>query len=270
MWTARRDGYAAWLGAMGLLLLVAAVPAEAQDGNWNGFYAGVNAGGTWGDADTNTSCLDNQFGGAFCTAIAAEGALPFNMSNDLNGFIGGVQAGYNVQRGLMVFGVEADIAWTSIDSNTSNSNGATASFLPSVTTASQELNWLGTVRGRLGYAVHGNMLLYATGGLAYGNVDNSYSHVFTNGDYARASQSKTKAGWTVGGGGEYGFGRWSLKGEYLYYDLGDETLSAQAIDANGFRNNLYLDSEYETKGHIVRVGLNFKLGHHSRAAVPLK
>jgi outer membrane immunogenic protein len=126
----------------------------------------------------------------------------------------------------------------------------------------------------LGYAAHNNLLIYATGGLAYGEVEYRYALNFPSiADYARASDSKTKAGWTVGGGGEYSFGRWSLKGEYLYYDLGEESLRAQAVEGPGGSGgpvDIFLTPEFETKGHIVRVGLNFKLGHRSRQAVPLK
>ena len=108
------------------------------------------------------------------------------------------------------------------------------------------------------------------GGLAFGDVDYRYALGFSpSGDYARASDSKTKADWTVGGGGEYSFGHWSLKGEYLYYDLGEETLRAQFIEA-GVPISVYQYPEIETKGHIVRVGLNFKLGSRSRYPVPLK
>ncbi len=173
----------------------------------------------------------------------------------------------------MVFGIEADIAWTSIDSSSSDRNGATASFVPSVVSVSQDLEYLATLRGRLGYAVHNHMLVYATGGLAFGEVSHSYALNFPSlGDYARASESKTQTGWTVGGGGEYSFGRWSLKAEYLYYDLGEETLSAQAVEVTPATGpiDLFFNPEFETKGHIVRMGLNFKFGHRSRQPVPLK
>lgn len=205
---------AALRGAFVLGLLMAAVPAEAQEGNWSGFYAGVNAGGAWGNSDANIGCDDSTFVfGPFCGDAAAQRAIPFNMSSDQDGFIGGVQAGYNFQRGRMVFGIEADIAWTSIDGSQSVTTAPTLSFpTGNDSRVSQELNYLGTVRGRLGYAMHNNFLLFATGGLAYGDVDNRYAFEFrTVGGSATASQSETKAGWTVGGGGEYSFGHWSLK-----------------------------------------------------------
>jgi len=259
--------------AVSLVAILAALPAEAQEGNWAGFYAGVNAGGAWGNSDTNIGCDDSTFAfGPFCRLATAQRAIPFNMSTDQDGFIGGVQAGYNFQRGHMVFGIEADIAWTSIDGSQSVTTAPTLNFpTGNDSRVSQKLNYLGTVRGRLGYAMHNNFLLFATGGLAYGDVDNRYAFEFqTVGGSATASQSKTKTGWTVGGGGEYSFGHWSLKGEYLYYDLGEERLSGQFIDAVNGPQNVYLNPKFETKGQLVRVGLNFKFGHRADAPVPLK
>jgi len=283
MLTSGRVGYArlragslAWRSAIAVLFLAAAFPAEAQDGNWNGFYAGLNAGGTWGSNDVDIGCRDSGLLAGFCAAASAGSAFPFSMSNDLDGFIGGAQAGYNFQHGKMVFGIEADISWTSADSSTSIATGPTGvcpgpSCFPEANVArvSQDLEYLATVRGRLGYAVHGNMLVYATGGLAFGEVNNSYGLEFSGGDFNSVSNSKTKAGWTVGGGAEYSFGHWSLKGEYLYYDLGKERESAQFYTA-GVPDTAYQDPEFETKGQLVRVGVNFKFGHRSRGPVPLK
>lgn len=277
--TGLRAGSPIWRGAIALMFLSAAVPAEAQDGNWGGFYGGLHAGGAWGNTDTNVGCVDNVFGGALCAAAVAERAFPFNMSTDLDGFIGGAQAGYNFQGRRMVVGFEADIAWTSSDSSASVATGATTNFQGNVVSVSQDLEYLATVRGRLGYAVHSNMLLYATGGFAFGDVDYSYALEFSpSGDYAKASDSKTQTGWTIGGGGEYSFGHWSLKAEYLYYDLGEETLSAQAVEEtpaitpSGGPVNIFFNPEYETQGHIARLGLNFRFGsHYKRQSIePLK
>ena len=214
------------------------------------------------------------------------GVLPTHYSTDIDGFIGVAQAGDNFQKGKVVIGVEADISWTSIDGSDSIATDAppfavpgfgVVDFEPAVTRVSQDLNWLGTVRGRLGYALHNNLLLYATGGVAFGDVDYRYSLEFSpSGDYARASESETQTGWTVGGGGEYSFGHWSLKAEYLYHDLGEDTLCAQAVEEvrsispKGGPIDIFFKPDYETKGHIVRVGLNFKLGSRSRQPVPLK
>ena len=72
--------------------------------------------------------------------------------------------------------------------------------------------------------------------------------------------SQTQAGWTVGGGAEIAFGEWSLKGEYLFFDLGDQTLNAEGIDNPGaIHSAVFFPADFETQGHIVRVGLNYYL-----------
>jgi outer membrane immunogenic protein len=127
---------------------------------------------------------------------------------------------------------------------------------------SQDIEWLGTVRGRIGLAT-GNWLLYATGGLAYAKVDYDYSYSLRPDiDYiANDSESSVETGWTLGGGAEVALGKWSLKGEYLYYDLGDQDLSAEGV-LNGVRTSalgrpIHFEPEFETQGHIARIGLNY-------------
>ena len=287
MLTSGRVGYTsslAWRSAVAIVFLAAAVPAEAGGGSWTvpaevgggswtGFYAGLNAGGAWGTSDVDIGCSDGGLFPTFCEDARSTGAFPFNMSNDLDGFIGGAQAGYNFQHGKMVVGLVADFAWTSIDDTDSQTTGPTLFFTEgNVSRVSQKLDWLATVRGRLGYLVHNSFLLYATGGLAFGEVDHSYETVFSGGDYFRVSKSDTMTGWTVGGGGERSFGHWSLQAEYLYYDLGEESFNTQYVtiincpcDPLPFRH-----PKFETQGHIFRVGMNFKFGGHADRPVPLK
>jgi outer membrane immunogenic protein len=96
--------------------------------------------------------------------------------------------------------------------------------------------WLGTVRGRLGYAID-RFMPYVTGGLAVGDIKNNISGI--------GSASDTKAGWTVGGGLEYAFnGPWSAKVEYLYVDLG--------------RGGAIAGSDAKFQTNIVRAGLNYR------------
>jgi outer membrane immunogenic protein len=102
-------------------------------------------------------------------------------------------------------------------------------------------------------------LFYATGGLAFGDVQHSYSIVAESGDSAFASGSKVQTGWTIGGGSEYNFGKWSLRGEYLFYDLGDAHLNAVGLAPDGSPTDNEFPSETRTSGHIVRVGVNFPL-----------
>jgi outer membrane immunogenic protein len=172
------------VGALALLAAGWSIQAQAADFNynrpltvqrldgdsWAGFYLGGNFGYAWGS-------VDNAW------------AKP-------SGFVGGLQAGYNFQRGPWVFGVEGDIQGSSAD-------GMFAAWKFSNP-------WFGTVRGRGGYAFN-NILFYGTLGLAFGEL-----RAATFG----LSESHTNVGWTAGVGAEFGFAKnWSAKIEYLYVDL---------------------------------------------------
>lgn len=246
------------------LIAFTAVPAVAHAQSatysWAGFYAGLHSGYGWGDNDVDTSCKDPAGvldGTPNCGLTLGEG-IASNYSLDQNGFLGGAQAGYNFQSGSFVFGIETDIAWSNIDgSDTTNDPLTNFPPLRGRGRVSQDLEWLGTVRGRLGYAIS-NWLLFGTGGLAYGKVDRDFSFSI---DIAppitwNDSDSSTETGWTVGGGAEVAFGQWSVKGEYLYYDLGDGDTSAQEAQF-GLKFDNFLESDFETKGHIARIGLNY-------------
>jgi len=238
-----------------LAAIATTIPAQAQGTDWNGFYAGAQAGGAWGDMDTDVVCLDTT-PPASCPTVIAAGAFLTKLSSGLSGFIGGGQAGYNFQSGHFVYGFETDISWTAVEGSTSRPTAFAP--LTFVTNAKQEPSWLGSVRGRLGFAAQ-SWLLYATGGFAFGGVEQSYSNVASNGNAAFASDSRVQTGWIVGGGGEYSFGHWSVKGEYLYYDLGSERLNAVGLTAGGLATGNVFQPDFETKGHIVRGGVNFPL-----------
>jgi outer membrane immunogenic protein len=127
-----------------------------------------------------------------------------------------------------------------------------------------KLDWFGTVRGRVGLLATPQLLLYATGGLAYG-------HVGANAPTIGLGWGGTHAGWTVGGGGEYLFSNnWSIKLEYLYMDLGNfggasvtttTTTNALSTPAVGFNTVTTLVSTAAWRTHftdnIVRVGINY-------------
>jgi outer membrane immunogenic protein len=136
-------------------------------------------------------------------------------------------------------------------------------------TADQRLKYFGTVRGRLGYLVTSPLLVYATAGLAYGGVNSStaLSDIFVPGAFVftpgAGSVTTTRVGWTVGGGLEYLLaGNWSLKAEYLYYDLGSTSyaLTPVVVTVGGVTaTNLGVTSNTaDFRGSIVRAGLNYK------------
>lgn len=253
----RRFGSARCALAM-LGIAAFALPAHADGYHWTGFYAGLNAGGSWSSNGVDIGCQEDPSLSPICADGIADGAFVTSADISSSGFIGGGQVGYNFQTGHWLLGFEADFSGATVDGSTTipTMNGLGQAL---TTTLSEELDWLGTVRGRLGF-VSGNWLLYGTGGLAYGH--SSYDFSFVNqvtGDFARASGSATRVGWTAGGGFEYAFGRWTLKTEYLYYDLGSEQLSAQAVAASTGPLLVFQEPDFETTGHIVRAGVNFPI-----------
>jgi outer membrane immunogenic protein len=200
-------------------------PARDMPYGWRGFYIGVNGGYGWGD---NAVGVSGPTGGS-------------STSVNLDGWFGGGQVGYNAQFNQLVLGIEADLQAADIGESTSftGSNFGQASV---------NVDWFSTLRGRVGYAA-GPTLLYFTGGLAFADVD--YSVSGSNGITSFAmSSDKIETGYTLGGGIEWAFApNWSFKTEYLYVDLGDETLTSPG---GTFSSTTDLDF------HTVRAGLNYK------------
>ena len=166
--------------------------------------------------------------------------------------------------------METDFSGSTVDGTAAESlNGTVGVPVTQSVRVEQDIDWLGTARVRLGYAT-GNWLPFATAGLAFGKVADSYSYSLpipgTGNLTADAAESQTKTGWTVGGGAEYSFGSWSIKSEYLYYNLGDNDLSAELLldgksisTVTGTSNDVFLNPNFDVQGHIARIGLNFQL-----------
>jgi outer membrane immunogenic protein len=234
--------------------------------DWTGFYIGTNVGYSWGRGSTDGTATGIQ---TVTSLVAATTVTPVSglLSGraDVNGFIGGGQFGYNWQRGAWLFGLEGDIQF----SNERQSGdvvctlGVTA--CPTFT-RDYKLDWFGTARGRVGFLPAERILLYATGGLAYGNFSGSSLGVpgTTPNALAFGAWSFLRAGWTVGGGVEAALGgNWSIKFEYLYMDLGNVggTTATNITTVNG-RTTTALTYVFNTRftDNIARVGLNYKFG----------
>lgn len=230
----------------------AAVPASAH--NWTGLYAGANIGYGWGWEAIRVS------GDAGSTEAALRaGVLPRSLADGPDGIIGGGQVGYNFQISRWVLGIETDLQGADISERESVST-AVPGFFPYVTKASQTLDLLGTVRGRVGYAVTDPLLLYVTSGFAYGHVALSASALNPGcaGVCTDGSTSALNAGWTIGAGLEYAFGRrWSLRAEYLYYDLGNR--STRLTDILGRSPGVFQTYSADFSSGIVRFGLNYRV-----------
>jgi outer membrane immunogenic protein len=233
----------------------AQMPQSIGAFSWTGFYAGVNAGYGFGGND-NVSTEGQE---APNIANIAGGARPGFVSLDRSGFIGGGQLGYNYQAGQFLAGFETDIAYTDFRDTENVGTTQLVTGLPLNNTFRSRIDYLGTVRGRLGYSWD-RTLFYATGGLAYGETKHSVDMFGPTGNTQfSGAQSSVKAGYAIGAGIEYALtDKISAKTEYLYYNLGKDTLNVAVISGSGGRGTGY-NSHFEDDGQIVRVGLNYKL-----------
>jgi outer membrane immunogenic protein len=231
--------------------------------NWTGCYAGGNIGYSWGRAR-----------GDFNAPELGVLGLPTSnsISHNLDGLIGGAQIGCNRQvDNKWVLGLEADFQGSAEKHSSSNSDPfdfegffGGAEFPTTVTgTVNQNIEskilWFGTLRGRAGVLVTPTILLYGTGGLAYGKASVFDTITVTTSLPSSATtsigDSKTKFGWTLGAGVEGAFPNssdWTWKVEYLYVDLG--SLSGSGTDPVV---GLYNWSAKVTD-NILRVGFNYR------------
>jgi outer membrane immunogenic protein len=237
--------------------------------NWTGFYAGGNIGYSWGRS-SDTSTFTNGAGAVLSTSTG---------SSNLDGVVGGGQAGYNWQMQNWVWGLEADIQGTdergsrdiSCPTGICTPGTIPPGFFALVivtpgaavaASLNQKIDWFGTVRGRAGVLVDSKVLLYATGGLAYGEVKSSE----IVGGVAGFSSTSTNVGYTVGAGVEGVIGgNWTAKLEYLYVDLGRVSgafgTTIPAFGA-GVVPSGTLTSYYSSRitDNVLRVGVNYKFG----------
>jgi outer membrane immunogenic protein len=231
---------------------------------WTGFYAGLNAGGTWGQSESVALPLGGGNVLAFL-ALQSVGAVPTSVNASNSGFLGGGQIGYNYQfYNHFLVGLEADIQGLAASSTRTTAAGGFAGF-GFGTTVNRSIDYIGTVRGRLGYLVTPTLLLYGTGGLAYGQTNLGYTLVGPAPFLTGATFSDTRVGWTAGAGAEWMFmPNWSAKLEYLYYDLGQVTTQPGVVAGGGNFDSLRASSRFD--GHIVRAGLNY---HFNWSASPI-
>lgn len=228
-------------------------PAPPPVFSWTGFYIGTNAGGHWDDDEIAYELNPAENVGANATALDAVLATALHP----NGFIGGGQVGYNWQTGNFVIGLEGDVnGLTGKVSRFVRGFPGTGTDPEDFATNSTEATFLATLRGRLGWAVE-RTLFYVTGGAAWGTIKTTDTFGSNNGTILQTtSDSTTRAGWTVGGGVEYAFwNNFSIKGEYLYVDLGDFDTHIPAAPT-------YVNTDFAVHHNytenIARVGLNYK------------
>ena len=244
--------------------------------SWTGFYVGGNIGGVWGDPKVKYEPNDLVSLGLF-SSRALNGA-PLPASIDTSGVLGGLQGGYNWQIGTWLVGAEADFDWS--DAKGSVSREGTISpiaQIPAAVVAADKVTWLATVRARLGYLATPNLLLYGTGGLAYGEIEHSGSYTssrdtlgvgfgigyncFANVPCFAGTVSNTAVGYVLGGGLEYALTRnWTVRGEYLYASLEGKPFTEAATSLPPFTTvpSSFTANVSRTKLNIARVAVNYR------------
>jgi len=277
------------------------VPAPAVVG-WAGFYVGGvvgyedNRNGAretdfdFGYYDPSSgdrfSCITNGCFGSNAARLAD--LIPTHQAFNSHGLGIGVTAGYNFMVSpTILLGIESDLSWWGLKGKASASGSSSdpscdlegfgCHFTQATTAVSSGIDWFGTVRGRLGFLATPSTLLFATGGLAYGDVNAGLN---VNGSvtwhYAtvccgfvlntqvpfssNASTNTIKAGWTVGAGLEQKLdAHWSVKAEYLYYDLGSVSVTNFFTVPNWLDTVGYVTKtdSFKFNGNIVRVGVNY-------------
>lgn len=273
-----------------------------QPSPWTGFHVGLDGGYAW---DPNVYTLTvpvfpgfdnqeiNEFGAVYsgithsqASALSATGVTHPNVG----GFFGGGQVGYDYQFGnSFVVGVEADLQGAGIQGRQGFVGAASTSFtdvgscsdgcIDTVTSLVQNeksINWIGTARARFGYLVTPTLLVYGTGGLAYGGVSAQTSISQSTGGHtvlispgSDGHISSARLGWTIGGGLEWLFFRsWSVKVEGLYYDLGNIRFASgplqnisptsEFIEGEPNASNILVSTTHtQFYGSIFRIGLNY-------------
>jgi outer membrane immunogenic protein len=245
-------------------------PAPPPPAMWTGFYLGVNAGATFGGSPVYTGAAPAFAAPTWSTELALSTALATaKYPTDDVRFLGGAQIGYNFQFAQSwVVGLEADIAGVAGSRTTGSSfGGGTPAAFPneqivSIASTTKTLDYFGTVRGRIGYLITPSLLIFGTGGFAYGGVGATGAIAQTNlpfgGIFASAGgYSDLRVGWTAGGGLEALITpNWSVKLEYLYYDLGKKSFGYTPLNFGGVYGSApYASTRFD--GHIARIGLNY-------------
>ncbi len=289
-------------GAANAADLYAPAPASLKDApiylasTWAGFYVGANIGATWSNIDIARNDYFNNVSVCetppppkpvwpqdwnkgkqgkinspkpvqpVCGSVGSGTLAGGSLSS--TGVLGGVQLGYNFQRGAVVFGLEADLGGLSDNAQGTRVASATSygplTGLPgynqtAAVTVKSDGGFYGDIAGRLGYA-WGPALLYAKGGFAWldTSLNASATVVDSLGNVSAYSHdtSATLTGYTIGGGVEYLLNpNWSIKAEYLHFDFGNPNETWNNFDGTGLNNwklansNLTIDT--------VKLGVNY-------------
>jgi outer membrane immunogenic protein len=245
-------------------------PPVAPGVNWTGFYVGGHIGYGWGTKDFSLPDIAGEkFGDCSgkdreCFDFSKLGSPA--LSHKLSGFLGGAQAGFNLQSGAFVYGVEGQFSWTGMKEDSLSKLGqfnlvnCWSDISKEIDLkAHTEVNWVATIAGRLGYAID-RVLIYGKAGVAFADQDYNWIVIKGGKDLATAKFSDTRTGWMVGGGAEWAlWHNWSAKLEYNYMDFGTETINVGAnVCLNGQCTKKDVRVDIEEHMHVVKLGVNYR------------
>lgn len=170
--------------------------------DWSGVYVGVHAG--YDKADVS-----------YDFASITEGYFNENrgthFSEELDGFVGGGQVGFNWQYENLVLGLEGAFTWVDFDET------STSPFYPGSDEFESKVDWIAAITPRVGLTVE-NVMFYAKGGVAFADIT---ARIQDNNAELFVETQKKRAGWTIGGGAEYALSEnWIVGAEANYYDFG--------------------------------------------------
>jgi outer membrane immunogenic protein len=246
---------------------------------WTGFYAGINGGFAWGNSSVAFAANDPAAFAGTCGGGAPKGQCIPSVDFRRDGPLAGGQVGYNWQvNSQWLVGAEADYQWSNLDGSVSSSFrlgnvGATNMV------ASQTVNSFGTVRARAGVVLTPPLLLYGTGGFAFGQVHENlsvpavttgglppppaggFSYACTIGTACFAgAASQTLFGWSAGAGAEYAItSSLIFRTELLYVHLSPPTVTATATAAAAGTAPASIAASFSSVYFaVMRAGLNYK------------
>ena len=261
-------------GSVALIALGLGIPAMAADMDvggptykatrpvvraydWTGFYLGGNVGGLRGNDKITTATGTNFEGLGAAAAAAIDGTSPVTLHPA--GFIGGVQAGYNLEGSGGVWGIEVDANWLG-GSAMRTLTAIPVINLADVMTNTTQATFLSTLRMRWGTAaLSDRSLLFVTAGFAFATLKttDTMGH-FGNAVVTSTSNTTTEPGLSAGGGFEYAFtDNWSAKVEYLFINI-KSVGTTVPVSAAGFADGVAVNHAYTD--HVGRFGMNFKFG----------
>lgn len=211
-------------------------PVAAAPFSWSGFYVGGNIGGAWSDLSHTT------------TTPAGDAAT---LSFDPSSFAGGVQAGYQVQMGAMVIGLEMGLTGFELSQRKAFDPAFVADRTRRV-----DVDWLFTLTPRIGFAMD-KWMVYLKGG--YANADVSTSVYNTGNDFQRTGTNRRQDGWTIGTGFEYALNSMVSMGvDYSFVQIDPKARPAftQFDPLSTTNTGRFSDVDL----HLVTARINFKLG----------